>query len=268
MRNICVLAILFMVVLPGFAADVNHDGFETILLPVAFHPGTTVAGAYGTQWQGETWVSNTSDTQEVALEYFVSCAAPPCWPTYPPRFVGVIEEPPAANADRGFLLTPTSDRAPLLHFSNRMFEVSRHAQPQGFELPVVREDQFLSSPTELVGIPASSAARVAIRVYDPRLDFSKRKSGVTVRLDVRGADDVLLGSTTLTTTYTDVVGSFSEYQRPGFAAIYDLASAIPAVNTAEHIHVTVTPLTPDATFWVMASVTDNDTQQVLIVTPQ
>lgn len=55
---------------------------------------------------------------------------------------------------------------------------------------------------------------------------------------------------------------------PGFAAIYGLAAEFPAVNSLERFHLRIAPLGDGAQYWAMVSVTDNETQQVLFITPR
>jgi len=246
--------------IPAFAADTNHDGRETILLPLAFRNGVTVSGAFGTQWRGEVWMTNASQFP-VDLQTAVACNINECGAPYPASFASRLDMPLPSNPDGGLLLTPSVDQASFVVFSNRMFEVTRHPQPQGIELPVVREGQFLTSATTLTGVPTGAPVRIALRLYDPR-----RVTGNSIKIEVIGPDATVLGSTTLTTTVPS--SSFEDLLRPGFAAIHDLASLFPAVNTVPFVQVRVTPVTPNAEYWAMASVTDNDTQQVLLITPQ
>src|ERR1700730_497456 len=259
-RNILICALLVGWSFAAHAADTNNDGVETILLPLAFRSNVTIFGAFGTQWRGEVWLRNESSLP-VYLQRAVGCTFNECSAQYPQLFTGRIDDPLQGNADGGLLLTPSAADARFLFFSNRMFEVTRHAQPQGIELPVIREGQFLKSSSLLIGAPTSDAVRVAIRLYDPR-----RISGNSIKVEVLGPDAAILGSTTLTTTVP--AASFGDLLRPGFIAIYDLAAVFPVVKSVPYVHIRVTPLTANAEYWAMASVTDNDTQQVLLITPQ
>src|SRR5712692_935614 len=56
MRHIITLLAVGLLSVGGdFAADTNHDGRETILLPIALAPGMSVAGVNGSAWRGEVW---------------------------------------------------------------------------------------------------------------------------------------------------------------------------------------------------------------------
>lgn len=52
---------------------------------------------------------------------------------------------------------------------------------------------------------------------------------------------------------------------PGYAAIYDLTSVFPQLTTVDRYDAIVSPASPGTEFWALASVTDNETQQVLLV---
>ena len=105
-----------------------------------------------------------------------------------------------------------------------------------------------------IGISGSAANRVALRVYD------RTRTSVTARpvdlIDIHGAT---IGSTTLRLQYRGVY-------EPGYAAIYDLAAAFPQLANVDRYVVRVTPLSPGLEYWAMVSVTDIDTQQVLLIT--
>jgi len=250
-----------MVTTGGVAADTNHDGFETILLPIAFRPGVEVRGAFGTVWQGQVWLTNRS-RGPINIQQWYGCGSDDCLAFYPAAYAGLLTKPVDDLPEPGALLTPTADDAQLLTFSNRIFEVTRHAQPQGIEVPVVREGNFISGSTVLLGIPVAGV-RSALRVYDPR-----RVAGASFRIEAVAPDGTVLGATDLTTMFS----LFGPHQwdpiRPGFAAIYDLAAAFPGVTGLDYFHVRITPITQGVEFWAMVSVTDNDTQQVLIIAPQ
>lgn len=233
---------------------------ETILLPIAFQPGVTRSGLRGTAWQGELWLRNSSSAR-IALSS-VGCLFNECnFAYYPANYEGLVTEPLDGDPDGGFLLTPRQADLPALTFSSRVIEVAKHAQPQGLELPVVREAAFLSGSRELLGVPGGDAVRVALRLYDPR---RRQNPSVQVEIvdsttgEVRGKESVFL-----------VVPAIAPFGvlRPGFAVIYDLGGLFPVIKTLARFHVRVTPI-GWTEYWAMVSVTDNETGQVLIISPQ
>lgn len=244
-----------------YAADTNHDGLETILLPLAFLPGTELHGAYGTIWKGEVWVRNHA-AQTVDLQLLLGCAPGDlCTAPYQAGYIGRLAAPLDNVPDRGILLTPRADNAQFLSFSNRIFETTRHAQPQGIEVPVIREEQFFDGAVSLLGIPAGPGIRSALRIYEPR-----RIAGTSFKVEFIDSAGRILGAVSLMTTFGFNGGS--DPIRPGYAAIADLTGTIGLLAGVDRFHMQITPETPGAEFWAMVSVTDNDTQQVLLITPQ
>ena len=139
--------------------------------------------------------------------------------------------------------------------SGRLFELTRHTQPAGVHVPVVREGEFFTRPSRFVGIPRDDSSRVAIRVYDPQ-----RRPGGVVRLELFGPDNVLIDGMVMPLLYT-----VSDTE-PGYAAILDLTATFPRLNAADRFDIQITPLTTGMEYWALASVTDRDTQQVLFIT--
>lgn len=263
MKRLCVLLLALVVLCTAdgvCARDTNGDGIETILLPLAFGGAVsdTVPGAYGTLWQGQTWMANTGSTTVFLNE---SLCPAECRIGYEPGFVGRVAEPLWIHPDRGVLLNPSVSEAAHLTFSARILELTRHAQPQGFQLPVIREGAFLTDPALFIGIPASGGVRAALRVYDPR-----RAAGASFIVDALDSAGKVLGTTVLTTTVSEAAAG--EAIVPGFAMITDVAQYFGLPSSTDFYELRVRPLNTGIEYWGMVSVTDNDTQQVLIITPQ
>ena len=245
----------------AYAGDTNHDGYETILFPIAF-PGTssdTVPGLLGTQWQGEIWVHNASAatvfSQPTAPCQFEQCVGP-----VSPQFTGRFIPGIWPGGGRPLLISPLARDAASLTFSNRIFEVTRHAQPQGFQVPVVREGDFLNGPSDYLGIPGGAGVRTTLRIYDPR-----RVSGTSVQVQLIDDKNTIVRGTVVTTTFSD--GTPFDVVQPGYASI-DVGAVFPEVQSLPRYQLRLIPSRPGDEYWAMASVTDNDTQQVLIITPQ
>jgi hypothetical protein len=245
----------------AFGADINGDGVEVVLFPLAFSPaGDEVPGAHGTVWTGSVWVHNRNNV-EVTLH---SCPPAAC-PGVPPDGMGVLNVPIGTHPEVGYLLYPSIAHAPQLTFANRIFERTRLGQPRGVNIPVVREGEFFSSERTFLGVPTASGVRAGIRIYDPWLRSfgpmpTPRLTSVTV--EVLNAERVVLGSATLVPEIP-----FSDgLSRPGYAAIHDLSAVVPQLSTLDWVHIRVRPQPANAQFYAMVAVTDNETQTVSIIT--
>lgn len=255
---------------PCFARDANGDGYETVLLPVAFTPGVEVTGAGGARWRGELWLHN-ANTHAVDLQRDLFCTFNECSALYPPGYTGSVQQPlNFSPVEGGFVLVMAAADADKVTFSNRVFEMTKNARPLGVQIPVVREDQFLSRPSSFLGIPGGHDVRVALRIYDPRVETQLHTPVTPVRVDVievvgpaGSQQENIVASFTLTTEPVQRVAT----RRPGFAALYDLAAALPVIKTLQRFHVRLTPLLNNE-YWAMVSVTDNVTHEFVVITPQ
>ena len=256
------------------AADVNGDGLETILLPLAFMPhAPDVPGAYGTAWNGEVWVYNGSDTQI----YLYHCNFD-CPQDFVPGHMGLVGAGLGERPELGYMFYLPIRLAPHVTFANRMYERTLRGQPRGVDLPVVREGAFFNTERVFLGVPADEGVRVAIRAYDPWVHniggpshptapSTPRLGSVRVEL-LDEIDDTVLGRAVLhpTVQYKETQ---SDISRPALDGIYDLAAMFPKIRDAVgRIHIRVTPVPAGAEYYAMVSVTDNSTQTVSIITAQ
>lgn len=274
MVNRVLAVVLLLASLPLHGEDVNADGFETILLPLAFMPhAPDIHGAYGTAWNGEVWFHNGSDTHIDLYQCNFSCP----W-EFRPGSMSLITLPLGERPELGHMFYIRSTLAPRVTFSNRMYERTLRGQPRGVNLPVVREGTFFNSERTFLGVPVDNGVRAAIRVYDPWVHHiggpsdpaappTPRLEGV--RVELRGEfDETILGTAVLRPTL-QYQKSPIDRTRPALDAIYDIAAKFPAVRTlVGRVHIRVTPLPAGAEYFAMVSVTDNSSQTVSIITAQ
>lgn len=254
--------VLSLVAIGSLKASNLPTGTELVLVPLAFKPGVQVSGARGTIWQGEVWVENRSE-----YDLYVGglpCLFLPCTPSVPARSIGPLTYLP--EPDPGVVLRIPSSMSPFMTFSNRLSEITRRAQPQGIQLPVVHDRDFIVGETSLLGIP-TAGVRTAVRIYDPLP--SGGTNPMSFRVEAVSDERTIVGSATLSPRVRAIIDPAAILQ-PAFDAIYDVAAVIPAVNALARYHLRIIPLGSRAqdVYWVMGSVTDNETQQVLLITPQ
>ena len=254
------LALVFLVIsaVVAFGQDVNRDGRVTYLVPL--NVPVSIPGALGSTWRTEIWVHNGS-------EYPFNIQGCPQLIFETNLCDGVHFHPPGSTEKATSYETIDNGGFSMFLFSlypwqsgvvvtSRLYELSRHAQPAGVEIPVVREDQFFTKASRFIGIPRSSAFRVALRVYNPM-----RANLSTVRVELFDSSGQTLGLSALPLV-PQTIGSIS----PGYAAILDLGNAFPQLNTVDRFDIRVTPVHDGMTYWAFVSVTDQDTQTVLLVT--
>lgn len=235
------------------AAFAQESPFITILVPVSVPDAAP--GAFGTLWQSEVWIYNGSDTPYGSVR---SCgSSDPLFgcATHAPNttereFPEVLRSP--FNA---VLLYVARNDASRFTFSSRLFELSRHTQPVGVDVPVVREQDLFTSAVRFVGVSGGASSRVALRVYDPM-----RREGSSVRVELLTTKGDPIAEATLLVPHDPVIFY------PGYTAILDLVVAFPQLHGVDRYDVRVTPLTAGMQYYALMSITDNDSQQVLLIT--
>ena len=238
-------------VLPGalyYFDDAERSVFERILFPVVF----ATDGANGSRWRSEATLSNPRPwyvEKANTLSPLLPCLVYPCGERLAPGEIVSYGD----GYPRGFVLQAPRPEAPDLAFSLRIRDVSRQAEGLGTQIPVVREKDFThGTGVTLVDVPVDPRYRVKLRVYmiDPLPAFPQ--NGL---LRLR---NTVTRATTFTRSFELQPGGRNE---PYYAEI-DLPAG--AANERVNVHLTM-PL--DATAWAFATVTNNATQQVTIVTP-
>lgn len=258
-----VLAISSAFVTPvGAAEDLDGDGFIKVLVPIAFSASQKLPGAQGTLWTTEVWVHNGSSVG-LDLQPTSDCQFPPCVGAFPGEFTGWPSVASSHN-DGGALFYLPKDHADLIHLQVRLLELSRRAQPTGVEIPLIREGDFLSGEAVLLSVPSGSGVRSALRVYDAGL-----LRGSSVRAEFLDMSGNVLATTILRPGDDPVVPERQYYAHPypGADAIHNLTNVFPQLRSVERFHVRLTPQTAGMQYWGFVSVTHDETQHVLLITP-
>jgi hypothetical protein len=222
--------------------------FERILFPVLF----TTDGAAGSRWVSEATISNPRPwfvENANTLQRGILCITYPCGERLYP---GSLERH-SQGFPRGATLLVPRPEAPDLAFALRIRDVSRQAEGLGTQVPVVREKDFKhGEDIALLDVPLDPRYRVKLRVYQIEpVVMDSRFAQVTTRNPTTGATTGTVASFTLTPVENGL--HYAELDLPSGAA-----------NERVNVYINM-PL--DATAWAFATVTNNATQQVTIVTP-
>lgn len=243
-------------------------GYEQVLLPV--YLDGVLNGANGTQWRTDFWIRNNG-TDNAALAPWVCPAGQACPPVHPLTYMlqpglslhnlPAFLQPPTANPSR--LLYVGRAGAQHVSFGLRFADVSRASLNGGTDLPVIRESELLTRPAQLFNVPLNqSAFRVLLRVYDVAYTISKFR--VTVYPQSTG-NDAPIHSAELTTTSRQT----GDFRTEAAYAQFDVTDLLRLERSwPEAVRIEVTALTPGSRYWTFASVTNNETQLVTLVTPQ
>ena len=270
MRNIArfVLALAGAFGLCSLSAEAQT--YEKILVPVFF----SGPGAHGSQWWTTVAVANDSEDTSVlfskpVLEGDQSCPAVcGCGPSNEvrPRSVNHLC---ILNAHPSGLLLYMEKNEGNVHFGARVADLSRSALTGGAELRIVREHELRKGRIVLPNIPVGPGYRVGLRLFDT-LPFP----GAEVLLRIHSYPDMI---TILEESIPlSAPSDFGEPQpaHPSFAMIGDLKARYPQL--ANHGVVSIELILPEAlvspvpapSYWALATITNNITQEVTMVTPQ
>ncbi|HUJ15288.1 MAG TPA: IPT/TIG domain-containing protein [Thermoanaerobaculia bacterium] len=227
------------------AAPPSDKFFERILIPVIFNG----PGAAGSNWVTELSLRNDND-------FFVEpwrpiSQSPSIEPLTPVRF-GSTDEPEGT-----FLVVPRQ-AASNLFFHAAVRDTSRSDSDWATETPVVRANDFKMN-LELLDIPVDSRFRTMLRIYAATSPLPGYESFVHVIFYLMD-DGHDLGGTfpSFANPCSDVLTCA---QQPSYTAVADLTSGLPAGRIGIQIQAAV-PI------WAFATITNNETQHVTVVSPR
>lgn len=243
-----------------------EQGYEQVLLPV--YVDGIVPGANGTQWKTDFWMRNNGP-EGVSLAPWPCSPGQVCPPVFPltstlnpgqslhnlPPFFEV----PDGNVSRLLWVRPPEN----LSFSLRFADVARGTLNGGTDMPVIRESELLRNESaQLFNVPLNPQFRVLLRVYDVAYTSSKFRLLFYTQSEAN-EQPTYSAEITATTHQTGELRTEAAY------AQFDVTGLLQMERTwPEAVRIEVVPLTPGSRYWAFASVTNNDTQLVTLVTPQ
>jgi len=244
----------------------DDDAYAAGLVPV--HVDGILHGAFGAQWKTDLWMRNNGRTDVEIVPW--PCAGAVCTADFPQKTTlppgrSLRNLPPlqsAADGNPSRLVYVARSDAANVSFSLRFADVSRASLDGGVEMPVIREHEMLGATAQLFNVPLGSSFRVMLRLYE--LAYTSSRFLVKVYPQSE-SDEAAVHSLELAATATQE-GPF----RPKAAYVqFDITGLLGELKAwPETARIEVTPLTPGSNFWTFASITNNDTQIVTLVTPQ
>lgn len=248
-----------------FTPDAD-DAFEAALVPV--HVDGILHGAFGAQWKTDLWMRNSGLTDVEIAPW--PCINVVCTAEFPQKTAlapgrSFRNLPPlsgSADGNPSRLVYVARNGAANVSFSLRFADVSRASLDGGVEMPVIRERELLGATAQLFNVPLGPSFRVLLRLYEVAYPSSRFLVKVYPQSE---ADEASVHSFELTTN-SAVAGTFRP--KAGYVQ-FDVTSLLGEPKAwPETARIEVTPLTPGSNFWAFASITNNETQIVTLVTPQ
>ena len=232
------------------AFQYGTNTYDRVLVPViADH----IPGAFGSIWTTELVGRNDNDTKvNVSTQ---------TWQGGDPK---TTFRPQYTSNGPAFLyhehVDPASGLVPLA-FNLRVRDLSRQSESWGTEVPVVRaEDAFIGRPMVMLNVPYEPESRVTLRIYD--LDGP---TGGDVPLTVFHNETNLAIASTIVHLPE---GTYDDAPRvPGYAEL-DPKSLPGLLIGVDRVRIQVGDANLQKRLWAMVSVTDLETQQTTVITPQ
>ncbi|HEX6178703.1 MAG TPA: hypothetical protein VF057_10120, partial [Thermoanaerobaculia bacterium] len=231
--------------------------------PVLFPVFSMAQGVLGSIWETEASVYNDNPYTLITTYgtlFNVLCHL--CDPPPPPGVPAHTSAIAYASAlgfvtDRGYTIFFPRDVARNLSFGLLVRDLSRQAEALGTEVPVVREDEWYDRPFSLLNVPTDSRFRVALRVYT-----RVQSTPVRIRIRPMEGDSVLVDAQLVTTA------SGGEGPQHGAVVVNNLLSVYPQLAGNPQVRIEVIPPDANTETWAFASITNNTTQHVTVISPQ
>jgi hypothetical protein len=253
----------FFVLSALFATASQAQQYTRVLIPIA---ANSLPGGFGSLWKTEFVGINDGDVfVPVKIAPDVVCTIPEGCPGAPAQPHQPFSLPGGSfNLSQGYFVYVESGHASDLHFHLQAYDITRRSSSFGAAVPVPSEDMFKTGPFSLLGLLIDPTFRTALRIYGLENLSGSARLRVS-RLDLQVPDVQL---------QILIAPQFSPpLTVPSYGSVPDLAAALPAqflapgTADAPRLAIEVTSETGQR-LWGFATVTNNSTQNVSIVSPE
>ncbi|MEO8216628.1 MAG: hypothetical protein ABI718_06055 [Acidobacteriota bacterium] len=258
MRHISVFITLLLIPTLLFATHpvLAPPPGEKMLIPVALENSP---GAFGALWSSDFWIRNDGDQSVDVIQNVCYLLANPIGCTIPAKTNVHRSALPIDSASKvpAALIYVSAEGAKDVLFSLRVRNVNRASLAGGTELPVVRENEFHTTPILFINVPMESNFRPMLRIYD--VDAHELAE---FRITVMPFSDGPVPDVADQRIVRIERSHFDDSPFvPGYAQISDL------LPLSERVSILVEPLTPGLRFWSFVSVTNNESQEITTIVP-
>jgi hypothetical protein len=246
-------------------AQAGRDDYMQVLVPLT---SLEIAGANGSRWTSELRVFNASSEllrMPGPETFIVELPIDPAVIVEPRTTEQVFLNRGLPGADGAFLYVPIA----LLgapKFSLRVRDLSKNAASLGTDVPVIYAHEAKGDLT-IVDVPVDPKYRGTLRIYG----FTDAPMQVGVTVYPEDGDDVIqhfdLALNGIIHIENDPMPPY-----PAYVAI-DPLTAIVRASGHERVRIEITNFNailspPPPPIWAFVSITNNETQQVTVVTPK
>ncbi|MDQ3281827.1 MAG: hypothetical protein M3Q69_10470 [Acidobacteriota bacterium] len=237
-------------------APILPSVFERILFPLLF----STPGAGGSQWRTSVTIANPNPWEVANANAVVPliCLPMPGAPCGERLFPFESQHDEGGDSPHGVALLAPRTEAPSLSFHLNVRDVSQDADNFGSEIPVVRENQMAAGgEVMLLDVPRDPRYRVKVRIY--AFDQGGETQSTSARVVIGKPDSAETETRTVVLTRNCSGGACMSTP---FYGELDLQTRAPA----DRVNLTIRAGSDARTLtWAFASVTNNKTQQVSII---
>lgn len=230
-----------------------------------------IPGINGSLWTSEAWLSYSGEEKAFFAPVLTLCQFQCSYPVAVEGPLPPIQMVPDPLHDTALLVHVSSSEAPHFSFELRIRDVSREHDSAGTEIPVISEDAMSALPRRLLNIPLRARFRNTLRIYalpevaEPEVEVRYLMMPERGQLEAR-----VLRSDRVVMRRRPATGSEMNLGIQGFyPSIAEVGHfhSFPEMAGHDEIWIEVVPVTPGLRIWAFASVTNDETQQVTVVTP-
>jgi hypothetical protein len=246
-------------------AQAGPEDYETVIIPLT---SLAVPGAHGSVWSSELRIFNASDNIPLRMpgpeEVIQELPFDPAIVVEPHQTERVFVNRRDTSVDGAFLYVP-KPLADAAKMSLRVRDTSKNAASLGTDIPVVRGSDAAGDLT-LIDIPVEPQYRVTLRIY------AFTAAPMEVRVTIY-PEDGFSPIDHLNVELRGIVNTlFDPFpSHPAYLALDPLTAAVRAEGGRVRLELTnynqiLSP--PPPPIWAFVSITNNETQQVTVVTPK
>lgn len=224
-------------------------------------------GAYGSQWVTRTTLLY-SGNEPITISPPPLCFAGECpFSILLPPGLGPLPVVNYGAPAEGTLVTVSDDGRNLV-LKSRVRDLTRSGDGEGTEVPVPREGEFRTTPLRLLDLPLSQNGRANVRIYTLP-EFAGGE--IEIRYFLSPVFDPSSGGydAEVRLLTTETLALQPRHAGGGYAPMV-LVNGIelkPGLVSAENVWIEIVPLRIGMPIYAFASITNNQTQSVTIVTP-
>lgn len=276
MKRLLSVGLLSFMALTAQAQFRPDADYQRVLVPVFYFGG----GAFGAAWWTDFDLLSTGGGFELGVPMLQDNPACPalcgCDVTKVVDLWQAHNICPQFENPAGLLLyvPRTVDRS-TVYMGSRVYDRSRQADRFGTEIPLVWESDFLDGPVMLLNLPGDARFRVTLRLYDVYQYPTPFVLRFHDMAKLRSGENEPLFSTIVQVRYEGPIVGGRFPLTPATGIIGDLRAAYPQLAGVGSFAVEVvgtdhdsSPPPPRHRWYTFASITNNTTHEVTVVSPQ